>query len=218
VLAPAASSQVLYGSLTGNVQDGTGASVPGAKVEALNTATGILKQATTDDRGVYLFNDLQPGAYSITISAPSFSTVVEKGVPIDANTIRRLDARLQVTQINESVTVAASAVLLQSDRADINSQLQQSATYNALQTQLTRRMSSGSLVGASYTFSKSINYADNSDSGLTWNWVPMWGRNKALAGFDRTHNFQLYGNYELPFGRGKMWAQHGFANAVAGGC
>lgn len=130
LLSPAADAQVLYGSLTGNVQDGTGASVPGAKVEALNTATGILKQATTDDRGVYLFNDLQPGAYSITISAPSFSTVVEKGVPIDANTIRRLDARLQVTQINESVTVAASAVLLQSDRADINSQLQQSQITN----------------------------------------------------------------------------------------
>lgn len=130
LITPAAHAQVLYGSLTGNVQDGTGASVPGAKVEALNTATGILKQASTDDRGVYLFQDLQPGTYTITISAPSFSSVVEKEVPIDANTVRRLDARMQVTQINESVTVAASAVLLQSDRADINAQLQQSQITN----------------------------------------------------------------------------------------
>ena len=51
LLAPVARAQVLYGSLTGNVQDGTGASVPGAKVEALNNATGILKQATTPDAG-----------------------------------------------------------------------------------------------------------------------------------------------------------------------
>jgi hypothetical protein len=91
------------------------------------------------------------------------------------------------------------------------------ATYNALQTQLTRRMSGGSLLGVAYTFSKTINYADNSDSGLTWNWVPMWGRNRALAGFDRTHNLQIYGVYELPFGRGKKWAQQGVANILAGG-
>jgi hypothetical protein len=45
----------------------------------------------------------------------------------------------------------------------------------------------------------------------------MLGRDKALAGFDRTHNFQLYGNYELPFGRAKRWATHGVANAIAGG-
>ena len=37
-------------------------------------------------------------------------------------------------------------------------------------------------------------------AGLTWNWVPMLQRNKAVAGFDRTHNLQFYGNYELPFG------------------
>src|SRR5262249_53464733 len=39
----------------------------------------------------------------------------------------------------------------------------------------------------------------------------------ALASFDRTHNFQLFGLYELPFGRGKHLAQEGVANALAGG-
>ncbi len=91
------------------------------------------------------------------------------------------------------------------------------AAYNALQTKITRRMSGGRLLGVSYTLSRTVNFADNSDSGLTWNWVPMLGRNKAVAGFDRTHNFQFYGNYELPFGKGKKWAQQGIANILAGG-
>jgi hypothetical protein len=45
----------------------------------------------------------------------------------------------------------------------------------------------------------------------------MYARNKALAGFDRTHNFQAYTNWELPFGRGKKWAREGLGSAVIGG-
>ena len=69
------------------------------------------------------------------------------------------------------------------------------SNYNALQTQLTKRVGAG-LVGASYTYSAALDYGDNDDSGLTWAWIPMYQRNYALAGFDRTHNFQAYGNYE----------------------
>jgi hypothetical protein len=72
-------------------------------------------------------------------------------------------------------------------------------------------------LGLSYTFSKAINYADNSDSGLTWNWEPMLDRNRAVAGFDRTHNFNIYGTYELPFGKGKKWATSGAATWLLGG-
>ena len=91
------------------------------------------------------------------------------------------------------------------------------ATYNSLQTQLTRRLSDSSLLGLAYTWSKAKNYADNSDSGLTWNYEPLWERNYALADFDRTHNLQIYGVYALPFGPGRRWATQGLAAAIAGG-
>ena len=90
------------------------------------------------------------------------------------------------------------------------------ASYNGLQVQAIRRIK-GSMLGVSYTLSRALDYADDQDSGLTWNWVPMLRRNKAVAGFDRTHNLQIYGDYELPFGRGKKWAQSGMANVLAGG-
>jgi hypothetical protein len=73
------------------------------------------------------------------------------------------------------------------------------------------------MLGVSYTLSRAIDYTDDQDSGLTWNWTPMLGRNKAVAGFDRTHNLEIYGDYELPFGRGKKWAQRGAASWLAGG-
>ena len=91
------------------------------------------------------------------------------------------------------------------------------ATYDSLQTQLTHPLSAHAMLGMSYTFSKAINYADNSDSGLTWNWHPMWERNRALADFDRPHNLQIYGIYELPFGPGRAWAREGLPAIIAGG-
>src|ERR1051325_1299520 len=85
-LAAPADAQTLYGSLTGNVTDSTGAAVPNAKVDVLNVGTGILKTTQTDERGVYLFSDLQPGAYRVTVSAPAFASRAVEGVTIAQNT------------------------------------------------------------------------------------------------------------------------------------
>jgi hypothetical protein len=88
--------------------------------------------------------------------------------------------------------------------------------YDSLQFQTTKRFAS-SMLGVAYTFSKSISWGDDTDSGLTWNWVPMLYRNRAVAGFDRTHNLEFYGSYDLPFGRNHRFANHGIAAAIAGG-
>ncbi len=119
-LASPAAAQTLYGSLTGNLTDASGGVVPNAKVEALNVGTGITKTASTDERGGYSFNDLQPGTYKVTFTAQGFSTRAVENVAITQNTTLRLDSALSVSQIQESVTVNASAVTLQTDRADIN--------------------------------------------------------------------------------------------------
>jgi hypothetical protein len=88
--------------------------------------------------------------------------------------------------------------------------------YDSLQTKVNRRLSGGASIGAAYTFSKAIDYSEN--EGAVFHPFPAnWGSNKALAGFDRTHNLQAYGVYELPFGSTKRWAQHGIANILAGG-
>src|SRR6185369_18017886 len=102
-LGSPAAAQTLYGSLTGNVTDASGAAVPNAKVEALNVGTGILKSAQTDERGSYLFNDLQPGTYRVSISPKAFASHVVEGVNIAQNTTLRLDSPLSVSQVQETV-------------------------------------------------------------------------------------------------------------------
>ncbi len=121
--APLCSAQVLYGSLTGMVADPSGASVTGAKVEALNVATAASQQGTTDGNGIYRFSALLPGTYKVTISAPNFSTQVSEGVRVEGNGVQRVDARLKVATAAQNVTVSAEAPLLQADRSDVHTNL-----------------------------------------------------------------------------------------------
>ncbi|HTM47889.1 MAG TPA: hypothetical protein VL285_04380 [Bryobacteraceae bacterium] len=90
------------------------------------------------------------------------------------------------------------------------------SNYNGWQNQLRRRFKDGGMLGLSYTYSKSISFADNNDSSLSWNDPALWGRNRAPAGFDRTHNLQIYGVYLLPFGKGKKYANSGLAGQIIG--
>ena len=116
-------AQVLYGSITGNVTDKSGLAMPSAKVETANIETGTTKQASVDAHGAFGFNDLQPGTYRVTFSAAGFGTVVKNNIQVDANTSRRVDVSLEPSQLNQSVTVDASAVVLQADRVEVNTQI-----------------------------------------------------------------------------------------------
>jgi hypothetical protein len=90
--------------------------------------------------------------------------------------------------------------------------------YNALQAKLTRRFSGSTTLGFAYTYSRAINYEDNEEINfILFPYPAFWPKNRGVAGFDRTHNFEAYGVYELPFGDGKRWATSGIPNKILGG-
>jgi len=101
-------SQILYGSITGNVLDPTGAAVPPATVLVENPTTDLQRQTTTNNDGIYLTGDLPPGTYNVTVSSPAFANAVVNGVAVTANQIRRADASLQVAQVNQVVEITAA--------------------------------------------------------------------------------------------------------------
>ena len=123
LLPCAAYAQLLYGSLTGNVTDPTGASIPDAKVEALNTGTGVHSETATDEHGLYRFTNIQSGFYTVTVSDKSFATFVETSVQVSNTEVRRVDVQLKLSQTKSTVEVRADAVILQADKADIEGQL-----------------------------------------------------------------------------------------------
>jgi len=115
--------QVLYGSLTGNVTDPKGDRVAGVTVSARNVGTGATRETTSDDAGNYQFSSLQPGVYSITFAFSSFKTLIQENVSVESNAVRRVDATLEVADVKETVVVTSEAAPLQTDRADVNTQL-----------------------------------------------------------------------------------------------
>jgi hypothetical protein len=123
--SPSAVAQVLYGTLMGSVTDASGAAVPTAQVEAREVTKGIVRQATTDSAGIYRFTDILPGTYKITVSAPNFAPLVTDNLRIDANTVQRLDAKLSVGTVQQTVEVTTAPPLLQTERADVQAQLTQ---------------------------------------------------------------------------------------------
>lgn len=120
LMVSAAVAQVLYGSLTGNVTDPSGAVVSNAKVDALNMATGVTRTTTTDNNGVYRIPDLQEGTYRVSISAQGFSTTALQNVAVTVNNIRRADAQLLVAQAQTVVEVNAEQQVLQTDKSDVH--------------------------------------------------------------------------------------------------
>ena len=115
--------QVLYGSLTGTVTDSSGAVVGGAAVTALEVRTGVSHSAKTDGTGNYRFAALLPGTYKVTISASGFTTQETPNVQVNFNEISRVDAALKVATAAQSVVVTTETPLLQTDKADVHTDL-----------------------------------------------------------------------------------------------
>ena len=112
-------AQAVTGTLLGNVTDSSGAGVPGATVTALETQTNISRTAVTNESGYYIFSSLQNGTYTVERRAAGLQEGrAAEACKVDVNTTVRVDLKLEVGQINETLTVAAETPLLQTDRTD----------------------------------------------------------------------------------------------------
>jgi hypothetical protein len=93
-----------------------------------------------------------------------------------------------------------------------------SSNYHSFQFALNRQFRNGLLLKGAYTWSKAINMTDdNGWTDVNFNYEPLIHRNRAPAGYDRTHVVQLGYVWELPFGKGRKFATEGPLSWIIGG-
>src|SRR5580658_9314105 len=100
--------QVDEGSITGVVQDATGAVVPNAKVTLLNTDQGLTETTTTDSSGVYTFSPVRIGNYSVSATATGFSVTTQEHVNVAVSQNVRANIELKTGAATETVEVTTA--------------------------------------------------------------------------------------------------------------
>ncbi len=118
-----AGAQTLYGSITGTVTDAQGAAVPGATVTATNVGTQHTVSVPTDSDGNYTVHNLLPGTYDLNAALTGFRELKQTGLRVTANTRVRVDIKLEVGTLTETVNVVSETTLLQTEKADLNTEL-----------------------------------------------------------------------------------------------
>jgi hypothetical protein len=103
------SAQGASGRILGRIADPTGAVLAAAKITLTNEATGISRDANTNDSGDYSFVDVAPGTYTVQFELTGFKKNVQKNVIVDVNQVVTLNSTLQIGGSQETVEVTSEA-------------------------------------------------------------------------------------------------------------
>ena len=121
--ATALYAQISNASINGTVRDATGAVVPETVILLRNTATGVESRTITNDQGIYIILNILPGNYTLEGSKPGFSTYRLEPFNLVVNQRSVFDFALAVGKVQDSVSVEATGVQLQSATAELGSVL-----------------------------------------------------------------------------------------------
>ncbi len=127
------SAQTITGTIVGAVNDPTGLPVAGANVTLTHASTGVERQVQTNTTGDFVFNAVPPGTYKITIESAGFKKIEQTSVNLLANERLAVGTiSLAVGSVNESVTVAADAAVVQTASAERSGVLTSSQVDNLM--------------------------------------------------------------------------------------
>ena len=120
-------AQTSTSRVTGRVVDGKQASIAGASVTITNEATGVSQTQTTTEAGVYAFEALPVGDYSLTVEQTGFKKFVKTGNHVEVNNPLTVDIVMEIGQVSEVVTVQGGPEQLQTANATLGNVVEQKA-------------------------------------------------------------------------------------------
>ncbi len=122
---PSAMAQETRAVITGTVTDPQGAAVPAAKLEIKNLETNVVTTAQTNGAGIYSAPPVNPGQYSVSVTAPGFKMAVEN-MELRSSDRKAVDFKLQLGAASETVSITAEAPLLDNVSASRSSTINES--------------------------------------------------------------------------------------------
>jgi len=125
LLAASGSSraQELRGSVRGTVADSTGAVVVGANVTLRNVNTTVQTAKQTGETGIYLFDFVSPGTYSLTVELQGFKTYVQENILVQTRSDITVDPRLEIGALTEAIRVTEAPVAVQFSKTTMETTL-----------------------------------------------------------------------------------------------
>jgi predicted heme/steroid binding protein len=204
-------------TISGFVRDPSGASVPGASVTVRNKS-GVERQATTNDSGYYAITNVPPGLYTMSTEAPGFQRFESRDNKLDPSANLVIDANMTVGATTQTVEVSASAVLLQTESASVQTlvtreqidSLEINGRNPIFMANLVPGTRGGTLANLSFNFSQgpsNINGARTPESLITYDGAPAVrtrsnGTSIGAADVDSTQEIQiLTSDYAPEYGR-----------------
>ncbi len=138
LLLSVAASAIAQSSISGTVKDNSDAVLPGVTVKI---ASPVMiegsRETMTDGSGQYRFVDLRPGAYSITYTLEGFATVERSAYQLLTDFNARLDVKMKVGTLAETITVTGAAPIVDVQSADHVAVLDRDAIDNMPVTKTT---------------------------------------------------------------------------------
>ncbi|MGH9522192.1 MAG: carboxypeptidase regulatory-like domain-containing protein, partial [Terriglobales bacterium] len=105
-------AQTVTGTLVGNVADKTGAVIPNAKIQVVNTSTGAVRDAASNESGYYQVSFLPLGTYNVTVSSPGFRSIQKTNVVIGLNQNTVSEFQLDIATTSTEVEVRGGEIPL----------------------------------------------------------------------------------------------------------
>lgn len=188
-----AGAQAVTGTLLGTISDQAGLPMPGAMVTITETRTNISFNTTTNDAGFYTFPSLKDGTYQVVAELSGFKKVVRDGIIVPVNTTIRVDLRMELGTLEESITVTGESPILQTDRTDTGRVLE-SKIVTDMPLTFNRNFQSALILvpGTTRPHREHSAFFNSQDSlAVEVNGQPRQANNTLIEGLDNNHKTGL---------------------------